>query len=861
MPDAQRFLDERARKLLSVDPKPIEVNLARLAAKREELRAALGRVGEYDRACEELRRVVSAMDACQVQLAEVQSCLAWVDATRRMWEPWERRQRLLDTLRSLPPGLGEFPVDGLARLDQVRLLCREKRARVASLEAELMARESGMAEAVVDGVILGQAVAIASLRDERGQFVEARRALAALALQEEKVGADLGEALAALGEPWDAERVRASAALRVAEDDILEHQGRLREAQVAAQAATQALSEKQDVLARQVEAERAAWAILEAMGPDEPAPPSRGHVRLAEWSGPVPGRERRTGGVASHPGGGGPGHRRGAPGRGGLLGTSAAGGTGRCLGASRPGRHGQAERGEGEGMPAGCGGSGGGRAFLLAEAEAACDQAQSGLAADSEADGVGRSVLEGRQQALSAVRSLVRERDHAEGVLQELSPQCEARRRDLEAVERQLSAQGTSMPARVGVMLVLAGLVAAGVLLALGHGGLAALVGGVLAIMGGLLAVTSAHQRQAAVEQVQAQRARLDEELAILELRRKKAGSALEGVEARFQEAAAQAGLTPPCTAEAVEQHDATLRDQLTRAQARSMKEEDLERRRGLRASRERDVAERRERLAQREAEKHRLLAGVAEVLRPLGLPGEWSPAEALAALARLEVLQQRVRQMGAGEARVQALEGSTAAWRALALEAGARADEAETLLGEVDALLAREREAMGGVAERRAAREVHAERAVQLQAAQGAVEEAARRELEMGTARLGVETAWKGWLETHGLSTDLAPPEALALVQGVKRVLALLEQQDAQAVERRRHEDFVGEYEGRVRTVSGIVHREAVEGGGRARRGGGARPPAGDAAAGPGPLGADGQRRRAAAREPGAGEGRACGG
>ena len=810
LPDARRHLDDRARKLLSVDPKPIGVHLSLLAAKREELRKALGRVGEYDRAWEELQAVIEEIHGRESRHVDAISEGAALEVTLQMWEPWEQRLHCLDALRSMPAGLDGFPPDGLARLDQACVLSRERQAQVAGFEAELLSQQAELEKARVDPALVREAEAVIALRDGRAQFLEAQQALESLHSQAEKVDASLRAALAHLGPDWDPERVRASCALQGTEEAILDFQGRLSRAGATVEGAAQALREKEELLAQRTAAEEEARANLDALVLSESLADSglistlqAGRDRFRAESEELEDIRRTAHSETS---------RLDAE----LRELVAAWGWTQ-LGALDGPRartslealvH-QVDEKERTRMQASLAVEEAERA--LREAEGARERRQSELVASATSGNLTREDIRARQQALSTLRGLVRERDQSEGVVRDLAPPCDARRRDIEAMDRQEATRVGAALALTGLVLMVAGLATGGALLAVGQTGMAAGLGGVLASVGLMLLAVFMVQRKSGAEQTRAQRERLEKELADLEARRKQAGTVLESAEAMLTETARQAGMTPPCTAAGVERHDVELRTLSMMTEAHAIKQEELARCHEHVTTRQRDLADRRARLEEREEEGRLLASSAAQSLASLGLPREWRPAEALGVVARLEVLQQRLRQVETSMARVRTLEDSTAAWRALAGKAGAHASDATALLGEVDSVLTRERQATDVMAARRTAQEVHQERAMQSRSAGGAVDEAGRRLQEASVVRSDAEAAWRRWLQAHDLSPHLPPQAALALAQGIQAALSALERAESLQADQRKHQALASSYVERAQDLARTLHRAPV--------------------------------------------------
>ncbi|MFV0347923.1 MAG: AAA family ATPase [Halodesulfovibrio sp.] len=185
--------------------------------KLAELEDTLRQIRECDNAVQAYEATVALRDAMTNDLASLQHRQAGQLAERNaierrlsLWEQGERLQQLRTQLATIAPVIDNFPDEGVLRLDRLREAIADRRAEQqnATLKiARLEERRQQLAIPTHQTVISHQS-AITALAEEKGRYRSLAEQIGAAARDISGTQAALQRTLEALGNGWDADRLR-----------------------------------------------------------------------------------------------------------------------------------------------------------------------------------------------------------------------------------------------------------------------------------------------------------------------------------------------------------------------------------------------------------------------------------------------------------------------------------------------------------------------------------------------------------------------------------------------------------------------------------------------------------------------------
>lgn len=187
---------------------PLNEALKELEALRASLRAHERDTARYD-------ALSAQLDDLSAQLAGVRGDRATRETEHRalerrlgVWRQWQELMVVEGQLARLEVVVERFPQDGGARFERERERASERALRTQGLRGQLTALEATLAQRTPDARLLATAPELRALLERKASYRNARAALPALLADMERNRADRERLLAALGADWTPERVR-----------------------------------------------------------------------------------------------------------------------------------------------------------------------------------------------------------------------------------------------------------------------------------------------------------------------------------------------------------------------------------------------------------------------------------------------------------------------------------------------------------------------------------------------------------------------------------------------------------------------------------------------------------------------------
>ncbi|MDR3045815.1 MAG: AAA family ATPase [Desulfovibrio sp.] len=187
---------------------PLNDALKELETLRASLRTHERDTARYDALSAEL-------DDLSARLAGVRADRAGREAEHRalerrlgVWRHWQELVAVEGQLARLDMVVERFPQDGKARFERERERAAERGLRAQGLRGQLTALEATLAQRTPDARLLAAAPELRALLERKTSYRNARAALPALLADLERNRADRERLLAALGADWTPERVR-----------------------------------------------------------------------------------------------------------------------------------------------------------------------------------------------------------------------------------------------------------------------------------------------------------------------------------------------------------------------------------------------------------------------------------------------------------------------------------------------------------------------------------------------------------------------------------------------------------------------------------------------------------------------------
>lgn len=187
---------------------PLNEALKELETLRASLRAHERDTARYDALSAEL-------DDLSARLAGVRAERAGREAEHRalerrlgVWRQWQELVAVEGQLARLEVVVERFPQDGKARFERERERAAERAVRAQGLIGQVAALEATLAQHAPDARLLAAAPELRALLERKASHRNARAALPTLLADMERNRADRERLLAALGADWTPERVR-----------------------------------------------------------------------------------------------------------------------------------------------------------------------------------------------------------------------------------------------------------------------------------------------------------------------------------------------------------------------------------------------------------------------------------------------------------------------------------------------------------------------------------------------------------------------------------------------------------------------------------------------------------------------------
>ena len=185
--------------------------------KLAELEDTLRQIRECDNAVQAYEATVALRDAMTSDLASLQHRQAGQLAERNaierrlsLWEQGERLQQLRAQLASIAPAIDNFPDEGVLRLERLREAIAERRAEQQGIALKISRLEERRQQLAIPAhqTVISHQSAITALAEEKGRYRSLAEQIATAARDISGTQAALHRTLEALGNEWDADRLR-----------------------------------------------------------------------------------------------------------------------------------------------------------------------------------------------------------------------------------------------------------------------------------------------------------------------------------------------------------------------------------------------------------------------------------------------------------------------------------------------------------------------------------------------------------------------------------------------------------------------------------------------------------------------------
>lgn len=233
--EALARLDKKLEELFKSGGKKPVVNrlLADLKQVRDSLRNHESDARAYEDAATRRDAVEAALAGLRERRAAAETDIARLERRQNGWHLWEEAVRLEGQLARLVPVVEDFPVDGVARLEQLLEKTEERAAALAALRTRLIRLEDERATLHPDSALIAEAAALELLTERKTSCRNALTALPGLHADLAHVRETLATRLAALGPEWSVARARALDRSLFARERIAAHEKDLQEAAAA----------------------------------------------------------------------------------------------------------------------------------------------------------------------------------------------------------------------------------------------------------------------------------------------------------------------------------------------------------------------------------------------------------------------------------------------------------------------------------------------------------------------------------------------------------------------------------------------------------------------------------------------------
>ena len=270
LPDALVALDRQKHEIFV--PRGSSQSIPKVAGEIErtnsELQQIAGYATEFRRQSDrlaEIERELSEVSARRLQIASEQDRL---ENLERAWEPWNELISAQQRLAELPT-VGEFPENGVIRLETLEAQAETARQELSSAEERVKRIEANVDQEIEHLTILERSSEVRALERGRGAFDQSVKDLPERRAELASKRSELETSLANLGTDWDTGRLDEFDLSLVVREEVANHGERIQNARAAVDRSQTALAQEEARLTDSLEATQRAQSEHDAATPPE----------------------------------------------------------------------------------------------------------------------------------------------------------------------------------------------------------------------------------------------------------------------------------------------------------------------------------------------------------------------------------------------------------------------------------------------------------------------------------------------------------------------------------------------------------------------------------------------------------------